>query len=124
MSNSFFKFWPLISASSLSFLEVLNAGQGLYNQSTGVLTFLVIFVSFLLFSIVNVTASLTVEIKTILDDPFIKLLVDRVNNLKHKHVEDILNEDLGDTIPESEDNIIETTKSLTQIIDNLKLAMV
>ena len=67
---------------------------------------------------------MTVEIKTILDDPFIKLLVGRVNNLKHKHVKDVLNEDLGDTIPESEDNIIET-KSLThKIIDNLKLAMV
>ena len=67
---------------------------------------------------------MTVEIKTILNDPFIKLLDGRVNNLKHKHVKDVLNEDLGDTIPESEDNIIETTKSLTQIIDNLKLAMV
>ena len=58
-------------------------------------------------------------------DPFIKLLVDEVNNLKHKHVKDVLNEDLGDTIPESKDNIIETTKSLThKIIGNLKLAMV
>ena len=61
----------------------------------------------------GVTASLTVEIKTISGDPFIKLLVDEVNNLKHKHVEDILIDDIGDTIPESEDNIIETTKSLT-----------
>ena len=67
----------------------------------------------LLFSIVNVTASLTVGIKTILDDPFIKLLVGIVNNLKHKHVKDILIEDIRDTMPESEDNIIETTKSLT-----------
>ena len=56
---------------------------------------------------------MTVEIKTILDDPFIKLLVGRVNNLNDEHVKDILIEDIGDTIPESEDNIIETTKSLT-----------
>ena len=43
----------------------------------------------LLFSIVNVTASLTVEIKTILDDPFIKLLDGRVNNLEDEQVIDI-----------------------------------
>ena len=55
---------------------------------------------------------MTVEIKTILDDPFIKLLVGWVNNLNDKQVKDILIEDIGDTIPESEDNIIET-KSLT-----------
>ena len=56
---------------------------------------------------------MTVEIKTILDDPFIKLLVGRVNNLKHKHVKDILIDDIGDEIPESEDNIVENNiKSL------------
>ena len=74
---------------------------------------IVVFVSFLLFSIVNVTASLTVEIKTILDDPFIKLLVGRVNNLNEKHVKDVLIDGKGDKVPESEDNTIETTKSLT-----------
>ena len=36
-----------------------------------------------------VTASLTVEIKTILDDPFIKLLDGRVNNLEDEQVIDI-----------------------------------
>ena len=61
----------------------------------------------LLFSVVNITASLTVEIKTILHDPFIKLLDGRVNNLKYKHVRVILIDDIGDTIPESEDNINE-----------------
>ena len=38
----------------------------------------------LLFSIVNVTASLTVGIKTILGNPFIKLLDDEVDNLNLK----------------------------------------
>ena len=50
---------------------------------------------------------MTVEIKTILDDPFIKLLIGRVNNLKHKHVRVILIDDIGDDIPECEDNINE-----------------
>ena len=57
-----------------------------------------------------VTASLTVEIKTILDDPFIKLLVGRVNNLNDKHVKDVLMDGKGDEVPESEDNVIENYK--------------
>ena len=57
-----------------------------------------------------VTASLTVEIKTILDDPFIKLLVGRVNNLNDKHVNDVLIDGKGDEVPESEDNVIENYK--------------
>ena len=40
------------------------------------------FLNHALVSLNSVTASLTVEIKTILDDPFIKLLVGRVNNLE------------------------------------------
>ena len=43
-------------------------------------------------------------------DPFIKLLVDEVNNLKHKHVKEILIDDIGDDVPESEDNIDENHK--------------
>ena len=58
----------------------------------------------------SVTASLTVEIKTILDDPFIKLLVGRVNNLNDKHVNDVLIDGKGDEVPESEDNVIENYK--------------
>ena len=56
---------------------------------------------------------MVIRIQTTLVDTFTKLLVDRVNNLKHKYVENILIDDIGDIIPESEDNIIETTKSLT-----------
>ena len=57
-----------------------------------------------------VTASLTVEIKTILDDPLFKLLVGRVNNLNDKHVKDVLMDGKGDEVPESEDNVIENYK--------------
>ena len=78
------------------------------------MTFLVVFASFLLFSIVNVLASLANEIKTILADPFINVLVGRLNKLNMKQVNDILIEDIGDKIPESEDNIVEN------YIDSLK----
>ena len=72
------------------------------------------FRDFLLFSIANVLASLTNEIKTILADPFINVPVDELNNLNTKQVNDILIEDIGDKIPESEDNIVEN------YIDSLK----
>ena len=49
--------------------------------------------------------------QTILLDTFIELLDDEVNNLKHNHIRDILIEDLGDDIPESEDNINENYKA-------------
>ena len=49
--------------------------------------------------------------QTKLLDTFIELLDDEVNNLKHNHIRDILIEDLGDDIPESEDNINENYKA-------------
>ena len=55
-------------------------------------------------------ASLANEIKTILADPFINVLVGRLNKLNMKQVNDILIEDIGDKIPESEDNIVENHK--------------
>ena len=72
--------------------------------------FLVVFVGSLLFSIVNVLASQTNEIKTILADPFINVLDGKLNKLNKKQVNDILIEDIGDKIPESEDNIVENHK--------------
>ena len=55
-------------------------------------------------------ASLANEIKTILADPFINVLDGEHNKLNKKHVRDILIDDIGDNIPESGDNIIETHK--------------
>ena len=81
-----------ISASSLPFLEVIKAGLSMHRS----FDFLVVFVGFLLFSIVNVLASLANEIKTILADPFINVLDGELNNLKDNHVRDILIEVLGD----------------------------
>ena len=92
-----------ISASWLAFLEVIY-------KSTGVFGFLVVFESFLLFSIVNVTASLTVEIKTILADPFINVLDGKLNKLNKEQVNDILIDITNDIIPESEDTIDENHK--------------
>ena len=68
-----------------------------------------------------VLASLTNEIKTILADPFIKDLVDDLNNLNDKHVKVILIDNIGDKIHESEDNIIKKYIDSFKhvIIDNL-----
>ena len=55
-------------------------------------------------------ASLANEIKTILADPFINVLDGEHNKLNKKHVRDILIDDIGDNIPESEDNSIENHK--------------
>ena len=63
--------------------------------------FLVVFVGSLLFSIVNVLASQTNEIKTILADPFINVLDDKLNKLNKEQVNDILIEDTNVIIPES-----------------------
>ena len=71
-----------------------------------------------------VMTSLTIEKITILRDTFIKLLVDEVNNLKHKHVRDILIDGKGDEVPESEDNAIENYKELETQSIYLKLIMV
>ena len=73
--------------------------------------FLVVFVGSLLFSIVNVLASLTNEIKTILAYPFINVPVDELNKLNNKHVRVIIIDDIGDDIPESEDNSNENYKA-------------
>ena len=81
------------------------------------MTFLVVFASFLLFSIVNVLASLANEIKTILADPFINVLDGKLNNLNMKQVNDILIEDIGDKIPESEDNIVENYINSKHIVE-------
>ena len=66
----------------------------------------------LLFSIVNVTASLTVEIKTILDDPFIKLLDGRVNNLEDEQVIDIHKDKIDDKYLNPKILSTKTTKEL------------
>ena len=42
--------------------------------------------------------------QTILLDTFIELLDDEVNKLNDKHVRVIIIDDIGDDIPESEDN--------------------
>ena len=55
---------------------------------------------------------MTIEIKTILADPFINVPVDELKNLKHKHVRYILIDGKGDKIPESEDNIENYNESL------------
>ena len=54
------------------------------------------FRDFLLFSIANVLASLTNEIKTILADPFINVPVDELNNLNNKNVIDILIDEIDE----------------------------
>ena len=48
--------------------------------------------------------------QTILLDTFIELLDDEVNKLNKKQVREILIDDIGDSIPESEDNSIENHK--------------
>ena len=48
--------------------------------------------------------------QTILLDTFIELLDDEVNKLNKKQVREILIDDIGDNIPESEDNSIENHK--------------
>ena len=48
--------------------------------------------------------------QTILLDTFIELLDDEVNKLNKKWVREILIDDIGDNIPESEDNSIENHK--------------
>ena len=57
---------------------------------------------------------LVIRIQTILVlEAFINVLVDELNNLKHKTFRDISIDDIGDEIPESEDNIVENNiKSL------------
>ena len=51
---------------------------------------------------------MVIRIQTILGlDTFINVLVDELNKLKDKHVKEILIDDKGDNIPESEDNINE-----------------
>ena len=77
-----------ISASWLAFLEVIY-------KSTGVFGFLVVFESFLLFSIVNV---------------FINVLDGKLNKLNKEQVNDILIDITNDIIPESEDTIDENHK--------------
>ena len=52
-------------------------------------------------------ASFTIEEITILSDPFINAPVDKLNNLKHENVKDILIDVIGDNLPESEDEYIE-----------------
>ena len=44
-------------------------------------------------------------------DTFINVLGDELNNLKHKTFRDISIDDIGDEIPESEDNIVENYKA-------------
>ena len=60
---------------------------------------------------------MVIRIQTILAlDTFINVFVDRLNNLKHKHVREILIDGKGDNVPESEDNINENYVELeTQI---------
>ena len=68
---------------------------------------------------------MVIRIQTILGlDTFINVLNGEVNNLKHKHVKDILIDGKGDEIPESEDNIIENYKELETRSIYLKLIMV
>ena len=55
-------------------------------------------------------ASFTIEEITTLRDPFINASVGKLNKLNMKQVNDILIEDIGDKIPESEDNIVENHK--------------
>ena len=55
---------------------------------------------------------LVIRIQTILVlEAFINVRVDELNNLKHKTFRDILIDDIGDEIPESEDNIVENYKA-------------
>ena len=55
---------------------------------------------------------MVIRIQTILGlDTFINDLVDDLNNLKHKTFRDISIDDIGDEIPESEDNIVENYKA-------------
>ena len=59
----------------------------------------------------NCNDLLVIRSQTILSlDTFINVPVDELNNLKHKTFRDILIDDIGDEIPESEDNIIENHK--------------
>ena len=44
-------------------------------------------------------------------DTFINVLGDELNNLKHKTFRDISIDEIGDKIPESEDNIVENYKA-------------
>ena len=64
-------------------------------------------------------ASLANEIKTILADPFINVLDGEHNKLNKKHVRDILIDDIGDNIPESEDNHRKPQRELQQANDKL-----
>ena len=80
------------------------------DQSTGDFDFSRGFRGFSSLQYVNVLASLANEIKTILADPFINVLDGKLNKLNKKQVNDILIEDIGDKIPESEDNIVENHK--------------
>ena len=68
---------------------------------------------------------MVIRIQTILGlDTFINVLVDELNNLKHKHIREILIDGKGDNIPESEDNINENYKHLKHKSIYLKLIMV
>ena len=64
-----------------------------------------------------------IRIQTILGlDTFINVLVDRLNKLKDKHVKEILIDDKGDNIPESEDNINENYSEELKTLRNAKLS--
>ena len=54
---------------------------------------------------------MVIRIQTILVlEAFINVRVDELNKLKDKHVKEILIDDIGDDIPESEDNSNENYK--------------
>ena len=64
---------------------------------------------------------MAIRIQTILVDIFINVLVDELNNLEDKQVNDILIGEIDDKVPESENNIIENySNSLQHFVTQIR----